>query len=80
MTPTLENAYAPLGAIDRMDRPARLGLVAETARAFAGTRALASVLADSNTDGGAGRELAPTMARITRREETLCAVRDEDFE
>jgi hypothetical protein len=61
---TPHDAHALLTAIDTLDRPARMRLVARTARELAGTPALAPLLAELATGGTFERGLMLTMARI----------------
>ncbi|MFD0634462.1 hypothetical protein ACFQ9X_25855 [Catenulispora yoronensis] len=74
MTSTPHDAYALLTAIDSLDRPARMRLVARTARSLAGTPELASVLAELSEGGTFERGLALTMAHVAGDEGHLRAI------
>ena len=65
MTSTPQDAYALLDAIDSLDRPARMRVVARTARELAGTPKLATLLGALADGGTFERGLMLTMARIT---------------
>ncbi|NUP46527.1 MAG: hypothetical protein HOW97_04325, partial [Catenulispora sp.] len=74
------NAYALLDAIDSLDRPARMRMVARTARGLAGTPQLAPLLAELAEGGTFERGLLLTMARITGSDAVLRSMlADPDF-
>lgn len=80
MTLTPRDAYSLLDAIDTLDRPARMRVVARTARELAGTPDLASLLAGLSEGGTFERGLMLTMARITGDTAILRAtLSDPDF-
>ena len=80
MTTSPQDAYALLDAIDLLDRPARMRVVARTARALMGTPELGALLAELGDGGTFERGLALTMARITGSDGVLRSMlADPDF-
>ncbi|WP_041540299.1 hypothetical protein [Catenulispora acidiphila] len=80
MTPTPQDAYSLLDAIDALDRTRRMNLVARTARELAGTPRLGQLLAELAEGGTFERGLVLTMARITGAEAVLRSMlSDPDF-
>ncbi|MBW8803455.1 MAG: hypothetical protein JF587_06290 [Catenulisporales bacterium] len=79
-TATPQDAYALLAAIDSLDRPARMRMVARTARELAGTPKLAPLLAELSGGGTFERGLMLTMARIAGSDRVLLSMlADPDF-